>query len=68
MFTGLSYASIKIIQGAIYKCIMGPKKLNKGRQACHKTCIYLDWGLKIKHTCENEVRVYLIFLLFLFEK
>lgn len=47
MFTGLSYASIKVIQGAIYKCIMGPKKLNKSRQACDKTCI--DFGLRSKN-------------------
>jgi hypothetical protein len=47
MFTGLSYASINVIQGAIYKCITGLKKMSKGSQACDKTCI--DFGLRSKN-------------------
>jgi len=46
MFTSLNYASIKVVQGAISKCIMGPKNLSKGRQAWDKACI--DFALKFE--------------------
>jgi hypothetical protein len=46
MFISLSNASIKVVQGAIFKGIMGPKKSNKGRQAWDKACI--DFGLRSK--------------------
>ncbi len=39
MSIGLSYTSIKVIQGAIQKCITWPKNLGKCRQAWDKARI-----------------------------
>ncbi len=44
MSIGLNYTSIKVIQGAIQKCITCPKNLGKCRQAWEKICI--DFGLR----------------------
>jgi hypothetical protein len=44
MFTGLSYASIKVTQGAIYK--WGQKNWTKVGKHAIKLALILDWGLK----------------------
>ncbi len=45
MSIGLNYTSIKVIQGAIQKCITWPKNLGKGRQTWHRA--YIDFGLRL---------------------
>jgi hypothetical protein len=44
MSISLCYAFIKVVQGAIKKCITWPKKLGKGKQTWDKACI--EYGLK----------------------
>jgi hypothetical protein len=41
---GLHYASIKVVQNDIHKCITWPKKSSKGRSTWDQTCIY--WLLR----------------------
>ncbi len=69
MLVGLTCASIKDIQGVIWKCITWPKTFGKGMQICMhriKFSLSLDWGLETKHTCENKgnKKFWLLFLLF----
>ncbi len=45
MSIGLNYTFIKVIQGAIQKCITWPKNLGKFRQAWERTCI--DFELRL---------------------